>query len=56
MIEINHKIKGHIYNVNLCMFRCLALHYGAKVGGLEETTKKYKEQLEKERTDLTMKE
>ena len=29
------------------MFRCLALHYGAKVGGLEEITKKYKEQLEK---------
>ena len=43
----HHKIKGHIYNDNLCLFRCLALHYGAKVGGLEEITKKYKKQLEK---------
>ena len=42
----HHEKKGHPYNDNLCLFRCLALHYGADIGGLEEASKSYKKQLE----------
>ena len=53
----HHMSKGHIYNDNLCLFRCLALHYGAKVGGLEEKNKRnIKNSWKKQWTNRMMKE
>ena len=36
----------HDFNDNLCLFRCLALHFGAKIHALEGAAKYYKNKLE----------
>ena len=47
IISLTHHVKqGRAYNDNLCFFRCLALHFGSNLGGLEETAKSYKKRLE----------
>ena len=42
----HHRYTRHAYTDNLCLFRCLALHYGASDGSLETPTKIYKKRLE----------
>ena len=39
----HHKTKNYRYEDNLCLFRCLALRFGASIKGLETYTLTYKE-------------
>ena len=42
----HHKSKNYRYEDNFCLFRCLALYFGASITGLEKTALSYKERLE----------
>ena len=42
----HHKTKNYAYEDNLCLFRCLTLHFGASLYSLEREAKRLKEKLE----------
>ena len=42
----HHDSKNHKYEDNLCLFRCLALCFGATLRGLENIALSYKDKLE----------
>ena len=41
-----NKTHGHHFDDNLCLFRCLALYFGASLRGLERDANRYREKLE----------
>ena len=48
IVSLTHDNRhGHDFNDNLCLFRCLALHFGGAMHNLEQPAKHLKEQLEK---------
>ena len=47
IVSLTHsKNNGYDFNDNLCMFRCLALHFGASIRSLEGPTNRLKQSLE----------
>ena len=47
IIGLTHKTYNYAYNDNLCLFRCLALHFGTSMHSREREAARLKENLER---------